>query len=341
MPHPHSLHVPVREDWLALQSEPAVDPDLPLIDAHHHLWDRPGSRYLLPELAADLDSGHAVAATVYIQCRTAYRADGPDALRSAGEVEFAAEIAVRSGGGACAAIVGCADLRLGTGVAPVLEALIEAGGGRLRGIRNQTAWHPDPAIASNPVPPVPGLLTDDAFNLGVAALESHGLVLDVWAYHTQLGEVYDLARRHPRIPVVVDHCGGPLGAGPYAGKASEVFAEWRVGMAALSRLPNVRVKLGGLGLRVAGYAFHERPVPPTSTELADAWRAVILTCIDLFGPARCMFESNFPVDKGMFSYPVMWNAFKRLTRGFPAEERARLFSGTAAEVYGLPQPEAG
>jgi len=337
-------HIPIREAWLAQRVEPIVDPGLPIIDAHHHLWDRTGNRYLFAELSADLASGHNVVATVYAQCRSMYRADGPVELKPVGEVEFAAGVAAQAAGGQygkarpCAAIIGCADLMLGSRVAPVLEALIRAGGGRLHGIRNQTAWHPDPAVNSSPVPPKPGLLTAPAFDQGVAMLERHGLALDVWAYHTQLGELYDLASRHPGIPVVVDHCGGPLGVGPYAGKAAEVFSEWKRGMERLSLLPNVRVKLGGLGLRVAGFTFHERPLPPSSKDLAEAWRPLMLTCIEVFGPQRCLFESNFPVDKGMFSYPVLWNAYKRLTRAFTASERARLFWGTAAEIYGLPSP---
>ncbi|MGE4526953.1 MAG: amidohydrolase [Rhodospirillaceae bacterium] len=335
-------HVPVRPDWLARRSEPVLDPDLPIVDAHHHLWDRPGWRYMLPELAADMARGHNVVASVYAQCRTMYRTDGPEELRPVGEVEFTAAIAARCAAGpsgapqACAAIVGCANLSLGERVEPVLEALIRAGGGRLAGIRNQTAWHPDPAISSSPVQPRPGLLRSEAFGRGVAVLARYGLSLDVWAYHTQLGDLYDLAREHPDVRIVIDHCGGPLGVGPYAGRTAEVFAVWRDAMRRLSRLPNVRLKLGGLGMKVAGFSFHERPLPPSSADLAEAWRPLVETCIDLFGPHNCMFESNFPVDNGQFSYPILWNAFKRLAAGFTQGERTRLFAGTAAEVYGLP-----
>lgn len=336
-----SPHLPVRQDWLAGRAEPILDPGLPIVDAHHHLWDRPGWRYMPPQFAADMASGHNVVASVYVQCRTMYRPDGPEELRPVGEVDFAAGVAAGCEAGppgtprACAAIVGCADLSLGDRVEPILEALIRAGGGRLSGIRNQTAWHPDPAIRSNPLPPPPGLLRSDTFGRGVAALARHGLGLDVWAYHTQLDDLYDLAKGHPDVRIVIDHCGGPLGVGPYAGRTAEVFTVWRDVMRRLGSLPNVRLKLGGLGMKVAGFTFHERPLPPSSADLAEAWRPLMETCIDLFGPHNCMFESNFPVDNGQFSYPILWNAFKRLTEGFTDGERTRLFAGTAADVYGL------
>ena len=340
---PASPHVPVRPEWLATTPEPALDPALPIVDAHHHLWDRPGERYLLPELLADLASGHNVIGTVYVQARSMYRADGPDVLRPVGEVEFANGVAAQSASGvygavrACAAIVGCADLRLGDAAGPLLEALLAAGNGRLRGIRNNTAAHPDPAVRSNPLPPPERILTEDGFRRGAALAGRMGLSLDIWAYHTQLGEVAALARACPGTQIVVDHCGGPLGVGPYAGKRSEVFADWRKSVATLAELPNVHVKLGGLAMRVGGFAFDERPRAPSSTELADAWRPYTDTVIGLFGAERCMFQSNFPVDKGMCSYAVLWNAFKRLAAGASAGEARALFSGTACRAYRIPE----
>ena len=234
-----------------------------------------------------------------------------------------------------------ADLRLGDAVQPVLEALAAAGNGRLRGIRNTTAAHPDPAIRSNPLPPPEGILAEAGFRRGAALAGAMGLSLDVWAYHTQLGEVAALAHSCPNTPIVVDHCGGPLGVGPYAGKRAEVFADWRASMAVLARLPNVDVKLGGLAMRVGGFGFDERPLAPSSTELAAAWRPYTDALLEMFGARRCMFESNFPVDKGMCSYPVLWNAFKRLVAGASADETRAVFSGTACRVYRLPELAAG
>ena len=272
-----SPHLPVRPQWLALQREDVLEPELPIIDAHHHLWDRPGGRYLLDELLLDLGAGHHVTGTVFVQCRTMYRQHGPQALRPVGEVEFIDGIAAQSASGrhgparACAAIVGFADLMLGEQVVPVLHALEAAGNGRLRGIRNTTAWHADAAIRSNPLPPPPGMLLEPGFQAATRRLPAHGLTLDVWAYHTQLDEVLALARACPATTIVLDHLGGPLGAGPYRGCQAEVFRHWRDAMRKLAALPNVRLKLGGLGMPVGGWDFHVREVPPASEVLAAAW----------------------------------------------------------------------
>lgn len=311
------------------------------MDAHHHLWDRPGARYLFEDLLADTSSGHDIRATVFVQCRSMLRASGPEALRPVGETEFVAGIAARSASGTygpirvCASIVAMADLMLGDAVAPVLEAHLLAAGGRLRGIRNSTAWHAAEEVRSNPITPPPGLLLEPAFRRGAARLSAFGLSLDIWAYHTQLGEVIDLARALPGVTIVLDHCGGPLGVGPFAGRPDEVFRAWRADMVTLAACPNVMVKLGGLAMRVVGHDFDHAPRPPSSEQLAAAWRPVIETCIALFGAVRCMFESNFPVDKGMCAHPVLWNAFKRLAAGASAEEKAALFAGTATRVYRL------
>ncbi|KAF1041568.1 MAG: hypothetical protein GAK35_03218 [Herbaspirillum frisingense] len=338
-----SPHLHVREDWLARTHEAALEPGLPIVDAHHHLWDRATGRYLFDELMADLDAGHRVTATVFVQCRSMYRQQGPEAMKPVGEVEFINGLAAQSASGqygparACAAIVGFADLMLGAQAQPVLEALLQAGNDRLRGIRNTTAWHPHAAIRSNPVPPPPGMLLDERFRAGARLLAKYDLPLDIWAYHTQLDEVLALVQACPQTRFVLDHCGGPLGAGPYAGKREEVRREWAAGLRALAAMPNVWLKLGGLGMPVGGWDFHLQEAPPASQQLAQAWRPYIETCIELFGPARCMFESNFPVDKGMFGYTSLWNAFKRLTADLSAQERGSLFSDVARQVYRLPE----
>lgn len=329
-----SPHHPVREEWLALGEEEILDPGQPILDAHHHLWDRPEGRYKLPELLADVRAGHDIRASLYIQCRTGYRPDGPEALRPLGEVETVLDW-TRGEAAFPAGLVAFADLQLGDGVAPVLEALVAAGEGRVRGIRNATAFHADPRVRSQPVPPPDGLMRSDAFREGAARVAAAGLVLDIWAYQTQLDEVRALAAALPDLTVVVDHCGGPLGVGPHALHGAESFASWRRGLAALADLPNTRIKIGGFGLAVMGYGYHAQPRPPSSAALAADWKAHVETCIALFGPDRAMFESNFPVDKGQFSYVALWNAFKRLAAGLEKEERQSLFWRSAARCYGI------
>jgi predicted TIM-barrel fold metal-dependent hydrolase len=334
-------HLPVRPDWLALHEEPILEPDLPIIDPHHHLWDHPGNRYLLPDLLADLATGHNVVATVYEECRSFYRTEGDPLMRPVGEVEFAAGIGAACEGGrhgpwrVCAGIVGYADLRAGACVRAVLEAEIAAGQGRFRGVRNTSAWHADPAARGSSILPPRGLLADRGFREGFAQLAPLGLSFDAWMYHTQLDELADLAAAFPETTIVLNHVGGAIGIGPYAGRRDEVFAAWSASMHALARHPNIHVKVGGLGMRLFGFRVHEGALPPSSERLAEAWRPYVETCVAAFGPGRCMFESNFPVDKGTCGYAALWNAFKRITAGWPAADRTALFSGTAGRVYRL------
>ncbi len=337
-----SPHIAVREDWLAQEQEEILFPEMPIVDPHHHLWDRPGHRYLFDELLADARQGHRIQATVFVQSRSMYNIDQPDELlKPVGEVEFANGVAARSASGlygsfrACAGIVGSCDLMAGDRIEAVLDRMMAVGGGRFRGVRNQTAWHEDPAIATNPVPPVRGLLLEPAFRDGARRLGTRGLTLDVWAYHTQLAEFENLARACPDTTIILDHLGGPLGAGPYRGRRDEVLADWRTSMARIADLSNVCVKLGGLAMGAGGFDFHLSEQPPASDLLAAAWDPYISFAIERFGTTRCMFESNFPVDKGMVSYRSLWNAFKRLTRGFSASEKQDLFFSTAARVYNL------
>jgi predicted TIM-barrel fold metal-dependent hydrolase len=236
---------------------------------------------------------------------------------------------------ACAGIVGYADLKLGANVTPVLEAIVRAGGGRLCGIRFPVAWHPHKDVCLTRQPTSPELLRDARVAAGAAALARAGLTLDIWIGHTQLPELYDLAKAVPEVTIILDHVGGPIGCGPYVGHATEVFAEWKESMRLVASAPNVNVKLGGLAQRVNGFNYDLRPLPPTSEQIAADWRPCIGTCIDLFGPGRCMFESNFPVDKGMVSYRTLWNAYKRLAKDFSADETHALFAGTARRVYGF------
>jgi len=334
-------YLAVRQDWLDRRQEPIREPDLPIVDAHHHLWDRPGWRYLLDELLADTNTGHNIIATVFVQARAMVRAAGPPELRPVGETEFVNGVAAMSASGsygklrAGAGIFGHADLSLGSHVEPVLQAHIRAGGDRFRGIRHITAWDRDAAMANPAYNPPPGLLGDERFRQGFAVLDRLGLSFDAWLYHPQIGELIELARAFPETRIVLNHVGGPIGIGAYAGKHNEVFSGWVASIKALAGCANVCVKVGGLGMRMGGFGFHEMREPPSSDVLAAAWRPYVDTCIDAFGVSRSMFESNFPVDKGSYSYPVFWNACKLLAQGASNAEKTQLFAATAARFYRL------
>ncbi|WP_425072125.1 amidohydrolase family protein [Sagittula sp. S175] len=331
-----SPHHTVREDWLALAQEDILAPGQPILDAHHHLWDRPEGRYRAAELMADVRAGHDVRASLYVQCRTGYRTDGPEPLRPVGEVETVLDW-TRGQDRFPAGIVAMADLQLGDAVRPVLEALTEAGQGRVKGIRNSTAWHADPAVQSNPAPPPDGLLRSAAFLAGARAVAGAGLCLDVWAYETQLDEVRALARALPDLTVIVDHCGGPLGVGQHDRFDPDNFHDWRAALASVAALPNTRIKIGGFGLRVFGWRYADAALPPKSETLAQDWQPWVETCLDLFSPDRAMFESNFPVDKGQFGYRALWNAFKRLAAPLGQDDKDALFWRSAARTYGIDQ----
>jgi len=341
---PSPTYLPVRQEWLDRRAEPILEPELPIVDPHHHLWDRPGWRYLLDELLADTSSGHNIVATVYVQARAMYRATGLEELRPVGETEFINGVAAMSASGIygktrhCAGIVGHADLTLGGRVEPVLAAHIRAGGDRFRGIRHITAWDADASVRNPAYSPPRGLLGDKSFREGFAVLGRLGLSFDAWLYHPQIGELADLARAFPATKIVLNHVGGPIGIGAYAGKRNEVFTAWAASIKALASCPNACVKLGGLGMRMGGFGFHEQPEPPSSEALAAAWRPYVETCIAAFGASRCMFESNFPVDKGSYSYPVFWNTCKLLAKGASKTEKTDLFAGSAARFYGLDMP---
>ena len=335
------LYVDPRGDWLALRKEEIIDPARPIVDPHHHLWDRGGQRYLIEEMSADIASGHNIIATVYVDCRSMYRAQGPEAFRPVGEVEFASGVAAMSASGGygpaaiCAGIVSHVNLLLGEGARAVLEAEIAAGQGRFRGIRHSSAWDADPEVAGMYAMRPSGLLLDPTFRKGFACLAPLALSFDAWLFHPQIGELTDLARAFPDTKIVLDHCGGPVGIGSYANHREEIFAGWKTSIEEIAKCPNVAVKLGGLAMRLLGYDFHERPMPPSSEDAAVAWRPYIETCIEAFGPARCMFESNFPPDKGQCSYQVIFNAFKRIASQYSEAEKTAMFSKTAADFYRL------
>ena len=321
-------------------SDAILDPDLPICDPHHHLWDFAAhGRYMLPDLLEDLGAGHNIESTVFIEAGAFYRTHGPDAERFVGETEFAAGVAAMAESGRygptriCEAIVGRADLTQGAAVERVLEQHVRAGGGRFRGVRHVGAW--DPAFAPAHTNAPQGLYAQADFRRGFARLSRFGLSFEAWQYFTQLDDVAALARAFPETLIVLNHAGGPLGAGPYAGRRDEVFAAWNKGLRELAQSPNVWVKLGGLGMPRSGFDFHDRKTPAPSSEVADAWRPWIETCIDAFGPERAMFESNFPVDRISCSYRTVWNAFKHIAAGASAPEKALLFRDAARRFYRL------
>lgn len=330
-----------RDAWLALTKEDPIDPELPICDPHHHLWDYPNSRYLLDELLGDTGSGHNVVSTVFVECMSMYRQHGPEAMKPVGETEFVQGIAAMSASGQygpsrlAAGIVGFADLALGAAVAPVLEAHLTISPNRFRGIRHAAAWDASPEIRNSHTSQMQGLYRDATFRQGFACLQQYGLSFDAWLYHPQLGDLIDLARAFPEVTIILDHVGGTLGIGPYAGKRDELFPQWQQNIAELATCQNVTVKLGGLAMSMCGFGWHRRPQPPSSAELAEAMAPYYLYCIEQFGVERCMFESNFPVDKVSCSYAVLWNAFKRMTADFSDADKAALFHDTAVRVYRL------
>ena len=324
------------DEHLNLAEDVPLDPTLPICDAHHHLWERAGERYFLEDLLRDTGSGHNIVSTVAIECRAMYRKDGPDELKPVGETEFLESVAARAAVDSnaktqvAAAIVGHADLHLGDTVAAVLEAHLVASPARFRGIRHSITWDASNAIRSDAPA---GLLSDAAFRRGISCLERFGLSFDAWLYHPQLFELMDLAGAFPAVTIILNHVGGPLGVGPYAGKRDDVFQAWSKRIAALAEHPNVVVKLGGLGSERSGFGWHRRTLRPTSSELAEVLSPYFEFCIEKFGPHRCMFESNFPVEKRANSYVAVWNAFKRIARRYSGDERRALFHDTAAQVY--------
>jgi len=328
------------QEWLDQVSEEIVEPDLPICDPHHHLWDHPGSRYLLDELLSDTGSGHNVVSTVFVECSSMYRAEGSTDLAPVGETEFVNGVAAMSASGrygptrACLGIVSYADLNLGAVVGDVLDAHM-AVSPRFKGIRHAAGWDASDDVRNSHTDPFEDMLLNETFREGFAQLSPRGLSFDAWLYHTQIPQLTDLARAFPDTTIIFDHFGGPLGIGPYAGHRESVFVQWKKDVAELAGCENVVAKLGGLVMPVNGFEFHKNEQPATSEEIVGATGEYYQHAIDCFSPARCMFESNFPVDKQSCSYAVLWNAFKKLAAGYSADEKAALFHDTAARAYRL------
>ncbi|MGE0386853.1 MAG: amidohydrolase [Gammaproteobacteria bacterium] len=314
-------------------TEDVLDPQLALCDPHHHLMDNEWIRYGLDDLMADLRSGHRVTHTMYMECGNGYRTTGPEALRPVGETQMV--MSVPAPPGVMAGMVGFADLRLGDAVGEVLDAHLAAGGARFRGVRFMAAADPDPQVLVLPYAPAPGVMRDPQFQRGVAQVQRRGLPLDLWVYSPQLEDVIALARAFPDQVFVLDHLGSPLTSGGYDARRDEVFAQWRGFMREVARCPNVMLKVGGIAMHAYGAPWQAGEPPPSSEAMATFWRDDVNRCFDWFGPARCMFESNFPVDRLTVDYVRIWNAFKRLAQPLSAAERAGVCRDNAIRIYAL------
>ena len=345
-PHPDSSTVMEqhkrRAQWRSLQREEILEPDLPIIDPHHHLWQRPGNRYLLDEFLADAQTGHNIRASVFVDCGSFYRNTESVQMAPVGEVEFANGIAAMAASGAygntlvCAGIVSSADISVGAEVAQVLDAQIAAGGGRFRGIRVTTKWDADDALNTGRYIVPRGLMQDRDFRAGFATLAPRKLSFDAMIYHPQILELAELARAFPDTTIVLNHIGGLLAwTRNYLARKEEAITQWRSSMTELAKCPNVFVKLGGLGMPYLGLGFDKLEAPAPSERLAGSWGPLFAHCIDKFGPGRCMFESNFPPDRDSVDYPIIWNAFKRIAARYSADEKQALFYGAAAQAYRL------
>ena len=336
---------PTNRDWLALNIEETLEPDLPICDPHHHLWEnrfeRSAPRYLLNDILEDINAGHNIVSTVFIECGAMWNASASEAMKVVGETEFVNGIAAMSASGMygpcriAAGIICTADLTLGSNVAPVLDAQLAAGGGRVRGIRHGLPWdacEEAPVARTNPTQ---HLMLDKTFREGFAELAKRNMSFEIWCYHHQLPDAVDLARAFPDTTIILDHFGGPLGVGPYAGKSDEIFAGWREDINELAKCENVVAKLGGINMIENGFRWHEQPKPPTSQELMEATRRYYEHTMSQFGIDRCMFESNFPVDQVTCNYNTLWNSFKRLTADYSADEKAKLYHDNATRIYRL------
>lgn len=335
----------INQDWLELRTEEVIEPQLPICDPHHHLWDeRDGATqpcYMLDEILDDISGGHNIVSTVFIECGAKFKQQGDEAFRCVGETEFVNDIAGRSASGAhgparvAAGIIGTVDLRIGDLSADVLDAHIEAANGRFRGIRLGALWHKMPNVRNHRINPPEHMLLHDDFRIGFKHLAPRNLSFEIWCCHPQIPDATDLARAFPDTVIVLDHFGGPLGIGPYEGKMDEVFEDWKGMIGELASCPNVVAKLGGLNMEINGYGWETRALPPSSDEHAVAGRRYFEHMIEIFGADRCMFESNFPVDKFSISYTTLWNSAKKISKGYSASERAAMFHDTAARVYSL------
>jgi predicted TIM-barrel fold metal-dependent hydrolase len=335
------------EGWIDLVQEEILDPNIEIIDPHHHLWhgpeDHPGVkgsyRYLLEDLWKDTSSGHNIKKTVFIDCGQEYYQEGPEQFKPVGETEFVVEIAKQAqedlSQAQIAGIIGHANMMLGSSVKEVLELHLDKGEGLFRGIRHAGGWDKDERVKNAHSHPTPYIYLEDKFQDGLRELSSLGMVFDTWHYHNQIKDLTKLANNIPELVIIHDHFGGPLGIGPYIGKREEIFEQWKEDIYELSRCKNVYAKLGGLAMPVNGWDWHKRDKPASSDEIVSEQGKYYLYTLECFGPERCMFESNFPVDKQSVAYHIIWNAYKKMVKDYSEKDKFNLFFGTAEKVYKL------
>ena len=327
---------PLTPEWYDQVVEEIVDPDQRIIDPHHHLWPPGGVlSYGLDELLGDVRSGHLVERTVFVECRAAYASDVPSWLRPVGETAFVAAEAARDPGHLISGIVAHADLADHEHLDETLDAHEAAGAGLLRGIRDAAACAEHPEALTIPGGAAPGRYGDPRFRAGVAALGKRSLTYDAWHYHYQNPEFAALARAVPDTMMVLDHFGTPLGVGPYAPRREEIFRQWKLDLAEIARCDNVVAKIGGLAMPDNGFGWHTAERPPTSDEFVAQQRRYYDHVIECFGPARCLFESNFPIDRFSLSYRVLWNGLKKIAAPFSPGERDAMLFANSARVYRL------
>ena len=325
------------QQWLDQVIEPTIDPERIIVDPHHHLWNRPDWNYVLEHLWADTDTGHNVTKTVFLECRSNYSETGQEYLKPVGETTFVEAIATASRegiGSEIAGIVAHANLA-SVHLDEILDAHKEAANGLLRGIRHSIARDTKPEALSIPGRAPEGLSSDEDFRRGLNRLGQRGLTYESWLYHHQILDFRDMAKATPNTTFVLDHFGTPLGVGAYSGQREKIFEIWREDIAALSDCPNVVAKLGGLAMPDNGFGWEHRKLPPSSDEFVEEQARYYHHTIQCFGADRCMFESNFPVDRISISYHTLWNGLKKIAAEYREDEQTALFSGTANRVYTL------
>lgn len=320
--------------------EPIVEPDLPIIDTHFHLWNLNGHDYFAPKFVADISSGHRITGSVYAECGMGHTADPRKEMQPVGEVDHVLRqvaIARASGRDIADGMLGGSNLEIGGRIRPVLEAFAQKAGSRFKGIRARLAWDADPDASYGQalLYPQRDVIDEPATAEAARCIGSMGYVLDVWGFHTQLGSLGRLAAKCPDVPMMIDHCGGPIGVGRYASQRDEVFKVWAEGIREAASQPNLHIKLSGLGISRMGFSFGPTGQVRSSDELVAAWKRYIVTCYEAFGPRRCVFGSNFSVDHRVAPYPILVNAFKKMLSDLSADEKRAVFHDNAKRFYSL------
>ena len=329
-------------DWLNQVKEEIIDPQLPIIDPHHHLWNGDDQLagsfpYLIEHLNEDIFSGHNIEGTIFMECAAGYYLKGEEKYKPVGETEFVINLINESKklkkSTNIIGIIGYADLMLGNEVKDVLDLHLLKGEGLFKGIRHAAGWDKNSEIHNSHSNPIENIYYNKSFRLGAEELIKLSLTFDAWHYHHQIKDLSNFAISYPELTIVHDHFGGPLGVGPYEGKKKEIFQKWKDDISLLSESKNVFAKLGGLAMPVNGWNFHKQDKPASSDQILDMHFEYYQHTINCFGVDRCMFESNFPVDKRSISYHVLWNAFKKMVQDYSAEDKNKLFFKNAKDVY--------